>query len=63
MLQTSDRRHHRDRDEDRKRDRINGEDKHRRHRDDDSGTVLKNLFQQFIKKTTKMYFPLLYELS
>lgn len=49
MLQTSDRRHHRDRDEDRKRDRINGEDKHRRHRDDDSGTVLKNLFQQFIK--------------
>lgn len=32
-------RHHRDRDENRKRDRINGEDR-RRHRDDDSGKAL-----------------------
>ncbi|XP_053408789.1 cytoplasmic dynein 2 intermediate chain 1-like isoform X3 [Mercenaria mercenaria] len=36
LSKTSERRHHRDRDEDRKRDRINGDERQRRHKEEDS---------------------------
>lgn len=66
MLQTSERRHHRD--DERKRERINGEEKQRRHRDEDSDRRRRHRDEVSRQKLTiyyaeEIFYILMYLLS